>query len=121
MGRENSGRGVTPPRSVRRPRLILAAPEHAGSVAPIPRTARNALFPCQETDRRADHQLDRKSTRLNSRHLGISYAVFCLKKKRQSVVAIASAFTRCGRDRRKLMRGREAGPILSANRASEYR
>src|SRR5262245_62862895 len=26
-------------------------------------------------------QLDRKSTRLNSSHLGISYAVFCLKKK----------------------------------------
>src|SRR5437899_8784520 len=30
--------------------------------------------------------VDRKSTRLNSSHLGISYAVFCLKKKkRQSV------------------------------------
>src|SRR5947199_524631 len=28
---------------------------------------------------------DRKSTRLNSSHLGISYAVFCLKKKIQSV------------------------------------
>src|SRR5262245_493953 len=28
-------------------------------------------------------QLDRKSTRLNSSHLGISYAVFCLKKKKQ--------------------------------------
>src|SRR5262245_64165706 len=27
------------------------------------------------------HGLDRKSTRLNSSHLGISYAVFCLKKK----------------------------------------
>src|SRR5262245_63855084 len=27
--------------------------------------------------------LDRKSTRLNSSHLGISYAVFCLKKKRR--------------------------------------
>src|SRR5258705_50078 len=27
--------------------------------------------------------VDRKSTRLNSSHLGISYAVFCLKKKRQ--------------------------------------
>src|SRR5205814_10498171 len=27
-------------------------------------------------------ELDRKSTRLNSSHLGISYAVFCLKKKR---------------------------------------
>src|SRR5205814_10257609 len=26
---------------------------------------------------------DRKSTRLNSSHLGISYAVFCLKKKQQ--------------------------------------
>src|SRR5262245_62621010 len=28
-----------------------------------------------------DVRLDRKSTRLNSSHLGISYAVFCLKKK----------------------------------------
>src|SRR5258705_1777326 len=27
-------------------------------------------------------QADRKSTRLNSSHLGISYAVFCLKKKK---------------------------------------
>src|SRR5258705_8958909 len=30
----------------------------------------------------ADGQ-DRKSTRLNSSHLGISYAVFCLKKKKK--------------------------------------
>src|SRR5205814_4769228 len=30
-----------------------------------------------------DNQRDRKSTRLNSSHLGISYAVFCLKKKRK--------------------------------------
>src|SRR5256885_3693881 len=29
----------------------------------------------------ADDGLDRKSTRLNSSHLVISYAVFCLKKK----------------------------------------
>src|SRR5205807_1253561 len=28
------------------------------------------------------HNLDRKSTRLNSSHLVISYAVFCLKKKK---------------------------------------
>src|SRR5699024_11954639 len=27
------------------------------------------------------HALDRKSTRLNSSHVSISYAVFCLKKK----------------------------------------
>src|SRR5262245_65163917 len=35
-------------------------------------------------------QTDRKSTRLNSSHLGISYAVFCLKKKNVN---------RCGRSR----------------------
>src|SRR5438045_4507937 len=29
---------------------------------------------------------DRKSTRLNSSHLGISYAVFCLKKKTETVL-----------------------------------
>src|SRR5437899_3618516 len=28
--------------------------------------------------------IDRKSTRLNSSHLGISYAVFCLKKKKRT-------------------------------------
>src|SRR5690625_6727867 len=29
------------------------------------------------------HERDRKSTRLNSSHVAISYAVFCLKKKNQ--------------------------------------
>src|SRR5690242_21425178 len=29
-----------------------------------------------------DRAVDRKSTRLNSSHMSISYAVFCLKKKR---------------------------------------
>src|SRR5437899_9383724 len=32
----------------------------------------------------AERDADRKSTRLNSSHLGISYAVFCLKKKRNN-------------------------------------
>src|SRR5690625_6807367 len=32
--------------------------------------------------RPADRRTDRKSTRLNSSHVAISYAVFCLKKKR---------------------------------------
>src|SRR5438045_9790864 len=38
---------------------------------------------------------DRKSTRLNSSHLGISYAVFCLKKKNHpSIIRIlASAYS----------------------------
>src|SRR3712207_7930300 len=31
---------------------------------------------------RAARELDRKSTRLNSSHANISYAVFCLKKKK---------------------------------------
>src|SRR5258705_7626936 len=31
------------------------------------------------------HDRDRKSTRLNSSHLGISYAVFCLKKKKKYI------------------------------------
>src|SRR5699024_11705372 len=30
--------------------------------------------------------LDRKSTRLNSSHVSISYAVFCLKKKKRTVL-----------------------------------
>src|SRR5437868_8362342 len=30
-------------------------------------------------------QRDRKSTRLNSSHVSISYAVFCLKKKNKSI------------------------------------
>src|SRR5256885_10720704 len=33
----------------------------------------------------AQHVKDRKSTRLNSSHLVISYAVFCLKKKKKTV------------------------------------
>src|SRR5262245_63701561 len=32
----------------------------------------------------ARKNIDRKSTRLNSSHLGISYAVFCLKKKKNN-------------------------------------
>src|SRR5258705_5499221 len=38
----------------------------------------------RSTDRRGEAlpRVDRKSTRLNSSHLGISYAVFCLEKKK---------------------------------------
>src|SRR5690554_7394355 len=39
---------------------------------------------------RAQHQ-DRKSTRLNSSHVRISYAVFCLKKKRKTCSLLVSA------------------------------
>src|SRR5205814_10050714 len=47
---------------------------------PLSRTvlAAPTAQPCEESLLRRD----RKSTRLNSSHLGISYAVFCLKKKK---------------------------------------
>src|ERR1035438_9500805 len=53
-----------------------------------PRESRGAHCPSGAPwqSRRAD----RKSTRLNSSHLGISYAVFCLKKNRRSVTASTS-------------------------------
>src|SRR5260221_5155969 len=40
----------------------------------------------QTTERHA-YKLDRKSTRLNSSHTVISYAVFCLKKKKHNLTA----------------------------------
>src|SRR2546426_3937765 len=48
------------------------------------------LVAVQEADRgpRGDGQEDRKSTRLNSSHLVISYAVFCLKKKKKKIKKI---------------------------------
>src|SRR5690348_17515800 len=40
----------------------------------------------REEGRREGHlRLDRKSTRLNSSHPSISYAVFCLKKKKTNI------------------------------------
>src|SRR3712207_6915135 len=35
---------------------------------------------------------DRKSTRLNSSHANISYAVFCLKKKKQNIRLISKVY-----------------------------
>src|SRR5258707_6092882 len=36
----------------------------------------------------AEVQIDRKSTRLNSSHANISYAVFCLKKKKRMTLIL---------------------------------
>src|SRR5690242_21373323 len=41
---------------------------------------------------------DRKSTRLNSSHMSISYAVFCLKKKRRSCLICLARSSRTGLD-----------------------
>src|SRR5258705_8164951 len=51
---------------------------------PVGSDQRNALTLYQEANAgRFGSLVDRKSTRLNSSHLGISYAVFCLKKKKK--------------------------------------
>src|SRR2546422_8160468 len=43
---------------------------------------------------RVDHAIDRKSTRLNSSHGYISYAVFCLKKKKTASTRLRSYTSR---------------------------
>src|SRR5947199_7395266 len=48
-----------------------------------PTTTTSTSTPLAAVVRTSSSQ-DRKSTRLNSSHLGISYAVFCLKKKRSN-------------------------------------
>src|SRR3712207_6927711 len=45
------------------------------------RAVRRDPPPCQVVAAQLPHPRDRKSTRLNSSHANISYAVFCLKKK----------------------------------------
>src|SRR2546430_11050574 len=54
------------------------------------------------------HAADRKSTRLNSSHSQISYAVFCLKKKNPFTVTNISSpvNTSCGRSLRKTVEAR---------------
>src|SRR2546426_3884653 len=69
----------------------LAAAEHHGGRGAHAQRMRGAMHvdplgcrALQPADAVADfvvQNLDRKSTRLNSSHLVISYAVFCLKKK----------------------------------------
>src|SRR3712207_7709423 len=44
--------------------------------------AEEPLAPCEVQGYVYDSFVDRKSTRLNSSHANISYAVFCLKKKK---------------------------------------
>src|SRR5438034_7208952 len=64
-------------------RRIRAAPERAGCASPVPGgQAKPMEVLCQLL--LARQTTDRKSTRLNSSHTVISYAVFCLKKKKKT-------------------------------------
>src|SRR5690625_7026605 len=52
----------------------------AHALHPRPVAAPPGAVPQRRSGREKAAQLDRKSTRLNSSHVAISYAVFCLKK-----------------------------------------
>src|SRR2546426_3383880 len=74
-----------PPRSTLFPYTTLFRSRVVGGGAEMARVPHgrdaDAVRP-RLRDRRAHRERDRKSTRLNSSHLVISYAVFCLKKKK---------------------------------------
>src|SRR5205807_3490729 len=57
--------------------------EAAENVKGIAASAKTGKLYVSTIKRVACFDLDRKSTRLNSSHLVISYAVFCLKKKKK--------------------------------------
>src|SRR5207249_7235527 len=69
-----------PPRSTLFPYTTLFR-SHAASLPRSSAASRNVsgLEPAEGYSR-----VDRKSTRLNSSHVSISYAVFCLKKKKKT-------------------------------------
>src|SRR2546427_3605323 len=73
-----------PPRSTLFPYTTLFRSRTAGPAGDPPDPAPAPLVPLRDRDRRrrGAHE-DRKSTRLNSSHSQISYAVFCLKKKKK--------------------------------------
>src|SRR5262245_63968624 len=61
--------------------ILVLACAHQGARRLVRRHRRRARR--LQVPGRAAEPEDRKSTRLNSSHLGISYAVFCLKKKKK--------------------------------------
>src|SRR5437773_5684581 len=66
-----------PPRSTLFPYTTLFRSYAAPDAVPV-------LAPPRARGVARDAAADRKSTRLNSSHITISYAVFCLKKKKQT-------------------------------------
>src|SRR5256885_13259686 len=71
--------------------LVIAAPSARPSSKPLFGIAERFLY----FD--PPYKVDRKSTRLNSSHLVISYAVFCLKKKNDAFVILEASTDRAMR------------------------
>src|SRR5256885_5701272 len=76
-----------PPRSTLFPYTTLFRSRHRGA------GHRAAQAPQDHDGRVVGDQPDRKSTRLNSSHLVISYAVFCLKKKKNLLCLVQETST----------------------------
>src|SRR5690348_17971330 len=76
-----------PPRSTLFPYTTLFRSQHA----PDGRRRARADVASRHRPRRRHGLLDRKSTRLNSSHPSISYAVFCLKKKKIVAAQVGTA------------------------------
>src|SRR5256885_8760337 len=72
-------------------RFIGRKPAHAVSLLSTPRSFLS-LGGCH-WHQSQDSSADRKSTRLNSSHLVISYAVFCLKKKTEILISNIQAYS----------------------------
>src|SRR5689334_23703487 len=72
-------------------RVISSGPKVSGRLAPI-LTPVQPLSLCEAVT--IATQGDRKSTRLNSSHSSSSYAVFCLKQKREALRAAATTHQR---------------------------
>src|SRR5256885_3612044 len=74
-----------PPRSTLFPYTTLFR-SHTHTVVVAPNDQDNVyVYVSGSAPVRSPSELDRKSTRLNSSHLVISYAVFCLKKKKNKI------------------------------------
>src|SRR5699024_12812050 len=59
----------------------LVGGDQSDRATDAPQAVDGAMATGQDCDEALGHLSDRKSTRLNSSHVSISYAVFCLKKK----------------------------------------
>src|SRR3712207_7799675 len=71
--------------------LLVLEPEPSPGERQQPDDEQREGDPRERVPRRAG---DRKSTRLNSSHANISYAVFCLKKKKKTIYYTTQPHTR---------------------------
>src|SRR3712207_7924747 len=85
-----------PPRSTLFPYTTLFRSrlvEPAAAVVNVQLTG-SSVLPAASVMALVSDAVDRKSTRLNSSHANISYAVFCLKKKSQTMLSTTSTHAR---------------------------